>query len=55
MFVSSDDRDLVPADCFDPFPEPRTIPSGWDVTGLFPETRMDLVAEDPPDTDGESE
>jgi hypothetical protein len=23
-----------PSDCFDPFPEPRTFPGGWDLTGL---------------------
>jgi hypothetical protein len=24
---------------FDPFPEPNTIPSGWDLSGLIPDSR----------------
>jgi len=29
----------VQAPIFDPFPEPNTMPSGWDLSGLIPDTR----------------
>jgi hypothetical protein len=34
---------------FDPFPEPQTMPSGWDLSGLIPDTRPVSVsqADDP--------
>ena len=51
MFVASEDQELAPLDWFDPFPEPRTIPSGWDLGGLFPEPRTAVVADEPEKAD----
>jgi len=36
MKAPFEDRDLFQSDYFDPFPQPQTIPSGWDLSGLFP-------------------
>jgi hypothetical protein len=30
---------------FDPFPEPHTFPSGWNLSGLYAEPRPDPVIE----------
>ena len=37
MSTQNEDQDFVQADWFDPFPQPNTIPSGWDVSGFFSE------------------
>ena len=29
-------QDMSESDWFDPFPQPRTIPSGWDLSELLP-------------------
>lgn len=38
---------------YNPFPEPQTIPSGWDLSGLMtaPQTVSDLSAKDPCETE----
>ena len=37
MSTQNEDPDFVQTDWFDPFPQPNTIPSGWDVSGFFSE------------------
>jgi len=34
MTTQNEDRDVFATHCFDPFPEPQTIPAGWD-TSVF--------------------
>ncbi len=51
MTTQNEDRDFVQTDCFDPFPEPRTIPSGWDLSGLFPALQADSVTEETDSTE----
>jgi len=41
MNTQNDDTEFVQADWLDPFPEPHTIPSGWDFSGLFPAPQPD--------------
>ena len=36
MNTQDEDRDVFQSQYFDPFPQPQTIPSGWDLSGLFP-------------------
>jgi hypothetical protein len=36
MNTPNEDRDLFQSDSFDPFPQPQTIPTGWDLSVLFP-------------------
>ncbi len=54
MTTQNEDRDFVQTDCFDPFPEPRTIPSGWDLSGLFSTAQTDSVTEKDSNADSES-
>ena len=35
MNTQNDDRDSVQTSAYNPFPEPQTIPSGWDTSGFF--------------------
>ena len=34
MTTQNEERDVFATHCFDPFPEPQTIPAGWD-TSVF--------------------
>ena len=36
MNTQDEDRDVFQSQYFDPFPQPQTIPLGWDLSGLFP-------------------
>ena len=36
MTTQDEDQDAVHSSAFDPFPQPQTIPSGWDLSGLLP-------------------
>ena len=48
MTTQDEDRDVFQSHCFDPFPQPQTIPSGWDVSGLLstPKADSDLDEDD---------
>jgi hypothetical protein len=35
MNTQNEDRDVFQSHCFDPFPEPQTIPAGWDLSTLL--------------------
>jgi len=45
MTTQNEEKDFVQADWLDPFPEPHTIPSGWDFSGLFPAPQTDDVVD----------
>jgi len=32
MTTQNEERDVFQTHCFEPFPEPQTIPSGWDMS-----------------------
>ncbi len=52
MTNKNEDRDVFQTHCFDPFPEPQTIPSGWDLSELFPSPNTESsVSNDNPTTD----
>jgi hypothetical protein len=48
MNEPNEDRDLPSNSAYNPFPEPQTIPSGWDLSGLVstPQTDSDIDEED---------
>jgi hypothetical protein len=54
MSTQNEDQDFVQSDWFDPFPEPHTIPAGWDISGFFSAPQMDSVEEDDTNVDSES-
>jgi hypothetical protein len=55
MFDSAADRNPIQTECFDPFPEPHTLPSGWDLSALFPELSTAPASGEDPVPDEESE
>ena len=34
MNTQPDEQDIVENSAYNPFPEPQTIPAGWDLSGL---------------------
>ena len=34
MNTQNENMDVVQSHCFDPFPEPQTIPAGWDTSAF---------------------
>ncbi len=54
MSTQNEDQDFVQTDWFDPFPEPHTIPAGWDISGFFATPQADSIQEDDSNVDSES-
>jgi hypothetical protein len=48
MNTPNEETKDVENSAYNPFPEPQTIPSGWDLSGMFsvPQTDPDLDEED---------
>ena len=48
MNTSYEDEVVQCNSAYNPFPEPQTIPSGWDLTGILstPQTDDDVIEED---------
>jgi len=42
------------AHCSDPFPQPQTIPAGWDLSTLLSAAEVDSVMDEVDSTDSES-
>ena len=53
MTTQNEDRDVFQTHCFDPFPEPQTIPAGWDLSTLLSTAEPVFVqqADDSSDTE----
>lgn len=51
MNTPNEDRDVAQSSAYNPFPEPQTIPSGWDTSGFFsaPQTDFALEGDDSPE------
>jgi hypothetical protein len=49
MNTQQEDQDATQNSAYDPFPEPQTIPSGWDTTTLCsqPQSGSDMDKDDP--------
>ncbi len=54
MTTQNEDRDVFQSQCFDPFPEPRTIPSGWDISVFFSAPKTDSVTDSDSSTENET-
>ncbi len=54
MSAQTEDQDVSQANWFDPFPEPHTIPSGWDLSELFPDPQTVPLSDTAPGADVES-
>ncbi|MBI5838806.1 MAG: hypothetical protein HZB19_01765 [Chloroflexi bacterium] len=46
MTTENENRDTVQTSAYNPFPEPQTIPSGWDTSGLYSALRADSVVDE---------
>lgn len=45
MNTQNENMDTVQSHCFDPFPEPQTIPSGWDTSTFYATPEADSAKE----------
>jgi hypothetical protein len=46
MSTQIENQDVLPTHWLDPFPEPHTLPSGWDLSGFFPDPRPAIAPEE---------
>jgi hypothetical protein len=51
MNTQNDDKEVVRTQYFEPFPEPQTIPSGWDMSTILSAPTTDSIQ----DTEDSSE
>jgi hypothetical protein len=45
MTTQDENQDTVQTSAYDPFPQPQTIPSGWDLSGLLSDPRPDSTTD----------
>lgn len=41
MNTNNEDQDVIYSSAYNPFPEPQTIPSGWDLSGIISTPQAD--------------
>ncbi len=41
MNTNNEDQDVIYNSAYNPFPEPQTIPSGWDTSAFFSTPQVD--------------
>jgi hypothetical protein len=46
MNTSSEDQEVTCNSAYNPFPEPQTIPSGWDTSTFFSTPEVDSVLDE---------
>ncbi len=46
MNTPDEDRDVTCNSAYNPFPEPQTIPSGWDTSGFYSTPQPDSVMDE---------
>jgi hypothetical protein len=51
MTAQFEDEKVVQPVGYDPFPQPQTIPAGWDVSEFFSELEVSTMADDPVETE----
>jgi len=45
MNTHTENMDTAQSHCFDPFPEPQTIPAGWDTSAFYATSAENSVTE----------
>lgn len=53
MSIQKKNPDVSQAQWFDPFPEPHTIPPGWDLSELYPGPQTTSVTEEDHSTENQ--
>ena len=53
MNIQNEEQEFVDNSAYNPFPEPQTIPSGWDLTGIIsvPQADSDTQTKDSSEPD----
>jgi uncharacterized protein YbdZ (MbtH family) len=51
MNPQQEDRDVTDNSAYNPFPEPQTIPAGWDTSGFFSTPQIDSVMDEDDSTE----
>jgi len=46
MNIPNEDSSVVENSAYNPFPEPQTIPAGWDLSGMFSPLPENVIAEE---------
>ena len=54
MNTQNENQEIAHSSAYNPFPEPQTIPSGWDTSGFFYEPEPFDLAQGRPAPDTES-
>jgi len=52
MNTYNEDQSVTQNSAYNPFPEPQTIPSGWDLSGLFVPPQADPEMDEAETTEG---
>jgi hypothetical protein len=52
MDTQDEDRDVFQSQYFDPFPEPQTIPAGWNTSEILATPQIDSVMEEENSAEG---
>lgn len=45
MNTPNEEQDVINNSAYNPFPEPQTIPSGWDLSGFESKPQIDSVVD----------
>ncbi len=46
MNKSNEETTPVENSAYNPFPEPQTIPTGWDLSGMFSTSQIDMLVDE---------
>ena len=46
MNTPNEETNPVENSAYNPFPEPQTIPSGWDLSGMFTSSQIDTLVDE---------
>ena len=52
MNTPNEDQDVNFNSAYNPFPEPQTIPAGWDYSALMPTPEVDTVVDEDDSAEG---
>ncbi len=46
MNTPNEESKTVENSAYNPFPEPQTIPHGWDLSGMFSDSQIDMLVDE---------
>jgi hypothetical protein len=46
MNTPNEENNVVENPAYNPFPEPQTIPAGWDLSGMFSASQVEMSVDD---------